>query len=156
MITRILALALLVSTAGFSLPPVVAAEPAKVHPATPFPSGTSFFMKVTKVVSSKAGSGGFTPSGVRIPPGIPKYKVGDKIRFTIDDKGNLTWVDRKLPLYGDYDGFISYKKFPTDTKPYPDVANVYVNSLNKPKNAEIYFYKKKASGTVHTVLYEMK
>ncbi|MES2658395.1 MAG: hypothetical protein V4689_07240 [Verrucomicrobiota bacterium] len=148
---KTLLLAAFTAVAGLLAIPAASAQDAAV-----LPIGKTFTFTVKRVVSSKSDSNGFTPSGVPIPTGIPKYKPGDKIKFTINPKGELQWPDRKLPVYGDYPLYIAYGKLATFEKPYPDIAHIYVNANLRPTKAEIYFYKKKSSGAVHTVFYELK
>ena len=152
---RTLILTTLAAVVGLIALPAATAQQLAPRPAVPLPKGKIFTMKVVSVTSSKSGSDGFVPSGVKIPKSIPTYKVGDKIRFTIGDSSELKWKDRNLPLYGDYDDYISYQPFATVEVPQPDVALIYVNARNQPTRAEIYLYKKKSTGTVHTVFYEL-
>lgn len=137
--------------AAACLLPGHAAEPSNLLKV-----GKTFEFKVKSMVSSKTDGSGFTPSGVPIPAGIPKYKIGKAITFKITKGNHLEWPDRSLPLYGDYDGYYSYSKLQTVEKPYPDVATVYVNAKDKPTGVMIYFYKKKASGAIHTVEYQLE
>jgi hypothetical protein len=133
--------------------------PGSIHAAEPgnlLKIGKSFEFKVKSRVSSKSGAGGFVPSGVPIPAGIPKYKIGKAITFKVTKGNFLEWPDRSLPLYGDYDGFYAYGKLKTAEKPYPDVVNVYVNAKDKPTGVIIYFYKKTKSGDIHTVEYQLE
>lgn len=150
---RTLLTALLVSIASF-ISPLSAAEPA-APPSNLLKIGKSFEFKVKSMVSSKSDSSGFTPSGVPIPPGIPKYKIGKTITFKVVKGNRLEWPDRSLPLYGDYDGYYSYSKLKTASNPYPDVATVYVNAKDKPTGVIIYFYKQTKSGAIHTVEYQL-
>ena len=132
-----------------------AAEPSTA-PSSLLKIGKSFEFKVKSMVSSKSDGSGFTPSGVPIPRGIPKYKIGKTITFKVTKGNHLDWPDRSLPLYGDYDGYYSYGKLKTVEKPYPDVATVYVNAKDKPTGVIIYFYKKTKSGAIHTVEYQLE
>ncbi len=149
-------LATLLCAAALLLPSSIhAAEPAAA-PANLLKIGKSFEFKVKSMVSSKSDGSGFTPSGVPIPRGIPKYKIGKTITFKITKGNHLEWPDHSLPLYGDYDGYYSYGKLKTVEKPYPDVATVYVNAKDKPTGVIIYFYKKTKSGAIHTVEYQLE
>lgn len=146
----------LLCAAAFLLPGSIhAAEPATAS-SNLLKIGKSFEFKVKSMKSSKSDGSGFTPSGVPIPPGIPKYKIGKTISFTVTKGNRLEWPDRNLPLYGDYDGYYSYGKLKTFEKPYPDVVNVYVNAKDKPTGVIIYFYKKTKSGAIHTVEYQLE
>jgi hypothetical protein len=138
---------------GFIVP--ATAEPVDA-PSNLLKIGKSFQFKVKSMTSSKADVTGFTPSGVPIPAGIPKYKIGKTIAFKVTKGNQLQWPDRSLPLYGDYDGFYSYSKIKTANNLYPDVANVYVNAKDKPTRVIIYFYKKTKSGAIHTVEYQLE
>lgn len=145
---------LLVIFIGFIVP-ATSAEPAAA-PSNVLKVGKSFQFKVKSRTSSKADATGFTPSGVPIPPGIPKYKIGKTISFKVTKSNQLQWLDRSLPLYGDYDGFYSYSEIKTANNLYPDVANVYVNAKDKPTGVFIYFYKKTKTGAIHTVEYQLE
>lgn len=151
---RTLLTTLLVLFIGFIVP-ATSAEPAAA-PSHLLKIGKSFQFKVKSKTSSKADVTGFTPSGVPIPPGIPKYKIGKTIAFKVTKGNHLQWQDRSLPLYGDYDGYYSYGEIKTANNLYPDVATVYVNAKDKPTGVIIYFYKKTKSGAIHTVEYQLE
>ena len=151
---RTLLTTLLVSLATFTVPAMAAEPAAEIKPLIKV--GKTFSFKVKSKVSSKTDVSGFTPSGVPIPPGVPNYKIGKTITFTIVKGNKLKWPDRNLPLYGDYDGFYAYSKLKTVENPYPDVANVYVNAKDKPTGVIIYFYKQTKAGATHTVEYQLE
>jgi hypothetical protein len=70
---------------------VHAADPAgrNYYNLTP---GTKFTLKVTSVISTVAGLDGKAKRGP-VPAGIPKFKKGDRVKFSIGSKGELKGPD---------------------------------------------------------------
>jgi hypothetical protein len=125
-----------------------------------FPKGTTFTRTVTEKVSSKA-SGFKTYPKVPVPAGIPNFKVGQKVKFTIGPKGQLLIKKAgvSLPFKQDAGSANVYYIVPTRKKPSGDIGQVFKDSAGKPTGVALSFFKFKYSGfttTTNTVVYTLE
>ena len=122
------------------------------------PPGTKFSLKVQDVVSTVAGLTG-RPKITAVPTGIPKFKKGQLVKFTIGSKGELMGP-----------GFsTSFKSASSDTTVYtdkivgnrlPDTAAVRTSlTTKKAVYTQLAFYKVSGSGfstKVNFVVYSLQ
>ena len=125
-----------------------------------FPKGTTFTMTVTEKVSSKA-VGFQIFKKVPVPAGIPNFKVGQKVKFKIGPKGQLTIpsADVSIPFKQDGGSANVYVIPPSRTKPNGDIGQVFKDSAGKPTATALSFFKFKVSGmssTTWTVAYTLE
>lgn len=109
------------------------------------PPGTKFTLKCTDVVSTVAGLDGKAKK-VAVPNGIPKFKKGQDVKFTIGSKGEL-----KGPGFS-----TNFKSASADTTVYvdkqvgtklPDTAAVRTNlTTKKATYTQLAFHKVTGSG----------
>jgi hypothetical protein len=125
-----------------------------------FPKGTTFTMTVTEKVSSKVvGFQIFNKAAV--PKGIPNFKVGQKVKFTIGPKGQLMIKQEGVSLPFKQDGGSAnvYYIVPTRKKPSGDIGEVFKDTTGKPTGTALSFFKFKYSGmttTTNTVVYTLE
>ena len=112
----------------------------------PFSPRKTFKLKITRVDTSRQI---LTPykltTGVRIPDGVPKYEVGQKVEFTIGANGQLKVRGLSIPFAGQTISYISYNVLPTVSKPSPRSALILKDAAGKPKaggNLAFRTYKK--------------
>lgn len=140
--------------AGTILPLVpLQAAPGKTFGG--FKPGKTFTLTVTDRESIKT-TNGDVDRGVPIPSGLPKFKVGDKVKFTIGDKGALRGPGFKIQ-YEDNSGMRNfYSNEPSGSVGKGDNATV---RRGDKKTATLVFYKYKLSGfklTTNSVTYKLK
>ena len=103
--------------------------------------GKTFEFKITSRVIAKGSlDGGAKVS--KVPPGIPSFKKGDKIKFVIGKRGQLT-VPKKFSMPFKIDGGTvnEYYITPTQESPQGDIGQVYKNSKGKPLGGFLTFSK---------------
>lgn len=122
-----------------------------------FTSGQKFTFTVDEVVSSKATLGGVNKK-TPVPGGIPKFKKGQKVKFTIGSKGELKGPGFTIKF--EADGGLSnvYVNKPKKGSTQADTATVYKNANNKPAGVALSFFKVTVKGftpTVYSVHYTL-
>jgi hypothetical protein len=135
-------------------------------PATPvlfggWAAGKTFTYTVTGATAAAKGMTG-DPYPVAVPKGIPSYKVGEQVKFTIGKKGELL-APKGLKISFQADGITSnqYVNIPTAKAPTPHFAFVLKNpSTNEPTGGvQLTFYQiKRGKGfsiTTTTVSYSL-
>lgn len=116
-----------------------------------FKPGKKFSFKVTKVISTKMSLGG-KPQKTTPPKGIPKFKKGQKVKFTIGKKGELKGPGFSLTYKGDGGSANAYANAPKKGATQGDVGEVFkINSNNKPTGVALTFFKVELKGFVPTV-----
>lgn len=100
--------------------------------------------------------GSVTVQTFLVPAAIPKFNVGQKVKFTIGAKGQLQGPGFSLPLEMDNKDYNQYLTSPTRGNPIPDTALVTKASSGKVRQIALYFYDKKAKGPRHSVTYLLK
>ena len=134
---------------------------AKVQAATygGWAPGKTFTFTVTERVTAKT-VGTKVTQNVAVPSGIPDYKKGQVVKFTIGAKGQLTGPDGlSLPFKQDAITANVYGTLPTATKPNPNIGQVFKTAKNKPVSVALSFFKVSISGytpTTTTVVYTLK
>lgn len=78
----------------------------------------------------------------KVPKGIPSFKKGDKIKFVIGKKGQLT-VPKKfsLPFKADAGSANEYYIAPDADRPQGDIGQVFKTSKGKPIGGFLTFSK---------------
>ncbi|GAA5123027.1 hypothetical protein JIN84_10855 [Luteolibacter yonseiensis] len=134
---------------------VSAASKAKTY--GDFAVGQKFTLTVTEALAVKGGLTG-TPKKTSIPSGVPKFKKGQKVKFTIGSKGELKGPGFTIKFESPSALANAYINKPKkgSTALNADAAVVRKNSLKKPVFAELSFFKTTGSGlktTVYSVTY---
>ncbi len=104
------------------------------------PGKTFTFTIKTRVIAKGTLDGGTKIS--KVPKGIPSFKKGDKVKFVIGKKGQLT-VPKKfsLPFKADGGTVNEYIIVPDKDRPQGDIGQVYKNSKGKPIGGFLTFSK---------------
>lgn len=125
-----------------------------------FTPGKTFTMKVKEKVSGKVDMTGKVLKKTPVPAGIPDYKVGQKIKFKIGAKGQLTGPDGlSLPFKNDAGTANVYYIQPSRSNPSGDIGQVFKDTEGKPTDTALTFFKVKISGfipTTYTVVYTLE
>lgn len=126
-----------------------------------FPAGKKFIMTVQSVTSSQS-VGKKIKSSVPIPTGIPSFKNGQTVKFTIGRNGELTAPGFSIPLLNSSANINSYAKLPNINSLSPNDAGVYKDASGKPVGSTLIFYKYRLDGftasglTINQVSYVLK
>jgi len=91
-----------------------------------------------------------------IPAGIPDFKVGQKVKFTIGKKGQLQGPGFSLLFEQGYRGYNQYLSEPTRGNPTPDNSILTKTSSGKVRQVALYFYDKKSRSKSYSVTYLLK
>jgi len=119
----------------------------------------TFTLKVTEKISGEVDLSGkvIKPGTVK---GVPSYKKGEKIKFKIGNKGQLTGPDGlSLPFKQDAGTANVYYIPPSRDNPSGDIGQVYKNTKNKPIAASLTFFKVTINNFVpktQTVVYTLE
>lgn len=137
LLTKIIACAaiLLPVTAG-----ATTYEPFRAKTYGGWEPGKTFEFKIASRTIAKGSLDGVKTS--KVPPGIPNFKKGDKIKFVIGKKGQLT-VPKKfsLPFKADAGSANEYFIAPSQDRPQGDVGQIFKNSKDKPLGGFLTFSK---------------
>lgn len=126
-----------------------------------FSPGKRFTMTVESVTSSQS-IGKKSKTSVPIPTGIPSFKKGQTVKFTIGKKGELTAPGFSIPLLNSSARINSYAKLPNINSLSPNGAGVFKDSSGKPVGSTLIFYKYRIDGftasglTINQVSYVLK
>lgn len=126
-----------------------------------FLPGKKFTLTVQSVTSSQS-VGKKSKSSVAIPTGIPGFKSGQSVKFTIGKNGELTGPGFSIPLINSSANINSYAKLPNINSLSPNDAGVYKDSTGKPVGSTLIFYKYRLDGftssglTINQVSYVLK
>lgn len=122
---------------------------ADAKPYGGFNPGKKITMVVTEKISSKSVNG-VLKNNVPVPAGIPDYKVGQKVKFKIGKKGQLTGPDGlSLPYKSGRGGVAEANNYlipPSKSRPEGDSGLIFKDAANKPLNASLFFARFKVSG----------
>ena len=137
-----------------ALLPFTQAQAAGAKRYGDFLPGKTFSLKVTNVTSAKASVTGGTVKSP-IPSGIPKFKKGQKVTFTIGAKGELKGPGFSTTFST---GSITSNSYvdKQSGNTLPDQAIVFKNFKKQPEGVNLTFNKVNISGfssTVHLVNY---
>jgi hypothetical protein len=123
-----------------------------------FKPGKTFTFTVREIVSIKA-VGFAKPVKAPIPAGVPKLKKGQKVKFTIGKKGELTAKGISIPFKADGGSANVYSFIKTGASPATNTAQVFKTPAGKPTNVALSFIRAKYAGfstTTNTVTYTLK
>ena len=112
-----------------------------------FTPGQTFTLTVTERFTART-KGFKTTKNVAVPNGIPNFKVGEKVKFTIGTKGQLKGPDFKITYRSDRGNYNLYANRPTLETTQGSVATVHKNSRNKPTRAAVTFDRLTFSGII--------
>lgn len=112
-----------------------------------FTPGQTFTLTVTERFTSRT-KGFKVTKNVAVPNGIPDFKIGDKVKFTIGNKGQLKGPDFKITYRSDRGRYNLYANRPTLETTQGSVATVYKNSANKPTRTAVTFDRLSFSGII--------
>lgn len=130
-------------TAGIALLPISNAA-AKTFGG--FSPGKTFTLTVKQVNSTQT-IGYKAPKVVPIPSGIPKFKVGDKVKFEIGKSGQLKGPDFILPYVSSTSFINTYSIQPSLNLLSPNGGIVTKNTKGQPTGCALDFYKYRIPGT---------
>lgn len=122
-----------------------------------FAPGKVFTLNVTDVDSSKT-EGTRVIARCPIPAGMPKFTKGQRVRFEIGARGQLTGPGFSIKFLPGGVGANAYVNLETVTNPNPNIATIYKSSTNRPTGGVLIFYKWRLSGftpIVNTVAYTL-
>jgi hypothetical protein len=123
-----------------------------------FKPGKTFTMKVTERITAK-NIGTKVVKNVPVPAGVPNYKKGQKVKFTIGAKGQLIAKGMSIPFKEDGVTANVYNKVVTTGAPKADTGEVFKNAKNKPIATALMFTRTKVDGfstSVTTVTYSLE
>jgi hypothetical protein len=100
--------------------------------------------------------GGTTVQSFRIPPAIPRLNVGQKVKFTVGNKGELKGPGFTLRLEQGYRDYNQYLSAVTRKNPTEDTALLTKNGSSKVRQVALYFYHEKAPGPSYSVTYLLR
>lgn len=123
-----------------------------------FEPGKTFAFNVVKKVTTRT-SGTDVTNGVPVPKGIPAYKKGERVKFTIGEKGQLITSEMSMKFDAKSPAANMYVKLADANSGKRHVAIVYKTSGGKPKAVAINFYSINLSGfnpTITTVTYKLE
>ena len=123
-----------------------------------FRPGKTFTFTVQEVVSIKA-VGFNKPVKAPIPAGVPKFKKGQKVKFTIGAKGQLTATGLSIPYKADGGSANVYSVVKTGANPSTNLAQVFKNTRSRPIGVALTFVRGKYSGfttTTNSVTYTLR
>lgn len=137
LLTKIIACAaiLLPVTAG-----ATTYEPFRAKTYGGWEPGKTFEFRIASRTIAKGSLDGV--KATKVPKGIPSFKKGDKIKFVIGKKGQLT-VPKKfsLPFNADGGTVNEYLIAPDEDRPQGDSGQVFKNSKDKPIGGFLTFSK---------------
>lgn len=118
-----------------------------------FKPGDKFTFTVNYRASNKT-VGTVTKENVPVPAGLPDFKLGKKVTFTIGPKGQLTAKGMSLPFTGT-DTTTGHKRVlfvgpPKSNYPFGDSGTVDLKPNGKPVGLSLSFSKITVSGGVTT------
>ena len=118
-----------------------------------FKPGDKFTFTVNYRTSNKT-VGTVTKENVPVPAGIPDFKLGSKVTFTIGPKGQLTAKGMSLPFKG-VDTITGHKRVlyvgpPKSNYPFGDSGTVDLKPNGKPVGLSLSFSKVTISGGITT------
>ena len=112
-----------------------------------FKPGLKFSFVVKDVSSSQAIGKSKVTRNVPIPAGIPKFRTGETVKFTIGSKGQLSGSGFSLPFLDTSSGINSYAILPSLNYLSPNGATVSKSSSGKPIGCSLVFYKYRIPGS---------
>ena len=112
-----------------------------------FTVGQTFTLTVTErtIIRTK----GFSSKEIKtVPDGVPKFEVGDHVKFTIGGEGQLKGAGFKITYRSDRGRYNLYANRPTLLSAKGSAATVYKTLQNKPVRAGMSFDRLTFSGIV--------
>lgn len=123
-----------------------------------FSPGKTFTLTVTERSSVRT-KGDDADKDVPVPAGWPDFQEGQKVKFTIGSKGQLTGPGFSITFRDEEGRVNTYSNNPSLSGPEGEAATVVKNRNDKPRRATLTFYKLRFSGLIpitNTVNYEFK
>ena len=138
----------------------VQAAPAGKKLYGDFGAGKKFSFTVTDVTVAKASLTGGTVKA-KVPSGVPNFKKGQKVKFTIGGKGQLTGPGFSIPFVSGSGVSNAYAdKVKKGSTQLPDIGIVYKNGTTlRPEGVALTFLKVTGSGfstTTYSVNYTLE
>ena len=112
-----------------------------------FKAGQTFTLTVTERHTSRT-KGFNVTKNVKVPDGIPDFKVGDPVKFTIGSNGQLKGPGFRITYRSDCGRYNLYANRPTLNTTKGSVATVYKSSTDKPVRAAMSFDRLTFSGII--------
>ena len=123
-----------------------------------FAPGKTFTYTVDQVISVKA-VGFSTAVKAAVPADVPKLRKGQRVKFTIGARGQLTATGLSIPFKSDGGSANVYSKVTVGLVTKADTGEVFKSPQNKPTGVVLNFVRTKYAGfssTVNTVTYSFK
>lgn len=124
-----------------------------------FAPGKKFSLKVVEVISSKATVTGVVKKSA-VPAGIPKFKKGQTVKFTIGSKGELKGPGFAIKFKAGSSTSNAYLNQPKKGSVVQgDIGLVFKSPAPQPSGAALTFFKTAGSGlktVVHSVNYVLE
>ena len=117
-----------------------------------FAPDTTFKFKVVYMYSSAAPAADpLAQVQAPVPSGIPNFKLGNTVKFTVGSKGQLTGPDFSMKFVADEGSSYSYSAKNRLSPANPNTAHVDKSKKNKPTAVGLNFYKSKIVDGVDTL-----
>lgn len=111
-----------------------------------FKPGKEFTFTVKEKISVKKGLTG-AATKTAVPSSVPNYNKGQKIKFKIGPKGQLTGPKNlSIPFKDDGGTANVYNYYKTGKNPMTNTGTVYKNLKNKPHGVALFFVRTSGSG----------
>ena len=123
-----------------------------------FTAGQTFTLTVTERFTART-KGFKTTKNVGVPDGVPDFKVGDAVKFSIGNDGQLKGPGFRIKYRSDRGRYNLYANRPTFETTSGSLATVYKSPKDKPVRAAITFDRLSFSGIIPvttTVNYEFE
>jgi hypothetical protein len=112
-----------------------------------FKSGLKFSLVVKDVSSSQSIGKTKVKRNLPIPSGMPKFKNGQTVKFSIGPNGQLKGPGFSIPFLDTAANLNSYAILPSLNLLSPFGATVSKNSSGKPNGCSLIFHKYRIAGT---------
>jgi hypothetical protein len=136
---------------GGALLPFASIQAQEVRAATKtyggFAPGKTFTLTVTEKTTRRT-KGTSVKKNVPVPSSIPNFQVGDDVKFTIGDSGQLKGPGFSIEYDGEEGRVVFYENDLSWEKPRGSAATVTKTSSGKPKRATLTFYKFRFDGFI--------
>ena len=140
---------------GAALLPLSALQ---ARPFGSFEPQKRFKLTVTKVTSVKR-IGSTVEAGVAIPAGIPSYRLAERVKFTIGNRGELKARGLNIAFKNGNPNANNYLNPITASRPDVQGAGIFKSATGQPASMIINYQKSEVTGssvTIYNVSYQLK
>lgn len=103
--------------------------------------GTRFKFTVEEIESSMISGEEDESKKAKIPKGLPKFKIGQQVRFKIGNKGHLITKGARIPFRTDGGVSNIYRRVTTGKKPKTDTATVSKDADGHASGVDLNFIR---------------